>query len=37
MKRTRYDEVCEELVVTPVADELAAYRVTWEGLRTARG
>ncbi len=30
-------EVCEELVVEPVAAELAAYRTTWEGLRTARG
>ena len=29
--------VCEELVVEPVAAELAAYRATWEGLRTARG
>jgi GTP-binding protein EngB required for normal cell division len=30
-------EVAEELVVTPVATELAAYRQTWEGLRKARG
>jgi GTP-binding protein EngB required for normal cell division len=30
-------EVCEELVVDPVAAELAAYRTTWEGLRAARG
>jgi GTP-binding protein EngB required for normal cell division len=29
--------VCEELVVEPVAAELAAYRATWEGLRQARG
>jgi hypothetical protein len=30
-------QVCEELVVEPVATELAAYRATWEGLRKARG
>ncbi|MCW2848351.1 MAG: transporter [Marmoricola sp.] len=30
-------EVAEDLVVTPVAAELEAYRLTWEGLRTARG
>jgi hypothetical protein len=30
-------EVAEELVITPVAAELAAYRQTWEGLRAARG
>jgi GTP-binding protein EngB required for normal cell division len=30
-------EVCEELVVEPMAAELAAYRSTWEGLRKARG
>ncbi len=30
-------EVAEELVIVPVATELAAYRQTWEGLRTARG
>jgi len=29
--------VADELVVTPVSGELAAYRQTWEGLRTARG
>ena len=29
-------EVAEELVVAPVAAELAAYRQTWEGLRKAR-
>jgi hypothetical protein len=29
--------VCEELVVEPVAAELAAHRATWEGLRAARG
>jgi GTP-binding protein EngB required for normal cell division len=29
--------VAEELVIAPVAAELAAYRQTWEGLRTARG
>ena len=29
--------VAEELVVTPVVAELAAYRQTWEGLRKARG
>jgi GTP-binding protein EngB required for normal cell division len=29
--------VADELVVTPVSAELAAYRQTWEGLRTARG
>ena len=28
--------VCEELVVDPVAAELAAHRATWEGLRAAR-
>jgi GTP-binding protein EngB required for normal cell division len=28
--------VCEELVVEPMTAELAAYRTTWEGLRTAR-
>ncbi len=30
-------EVAQELVVEPVAGELAAYRTTWEGLRRARG
>jgi len=30
-------EVAEELVIAPVVAELAAYRQTWEGLRTARG
>jgi hypothetical protein len=29
-------EVAEELVIEPVAAELAAYRETWEGLRRAR-
>ena len=29
-------EVAEELVIAPVAAELAAYRQTWEGLRKAR-
>jgi hypothetical protein len=35
--RDAVDEVAEELVVVPVAAELAAYRQTWEGLRQARG
>ena len=35
--REAVSQVCEELVVEPVAAELAAYRATWEGLRTARG
>jgi len=35
--RAAVAEVAEELVITPVAAELAAYRQTWEGLRTARG
>ncbi len=35
--RAAVTEVAEELVITPVAAELAAYRQTWEGLRTARG
>jgi GTP-binding protein EngB required for normal cell division len=30
-------EVADELVIRPVSAELAAYRQTWEGLRTARG
>ena len=30
-------EVADELVIRPVAAELAAYRQTWEGLRKARG
>ncbi len=30
-------EVCQDLVVEPVAAELDAYRATWDGLRTARG
>ncbi len=30
-------EVAEELVIAPVAAELAAYEQTWEGLRKARG
>jgi GTP-binding protein EngB required for normal cell division len=30
-------DVAEDLVITPVTAELAAYRQTWEGLRTARG
>lgn len=34
--RAAVGEVAEELVVTPVAAELAAYRLTWEGLRKAR-
>ena len=34
--REAVSEVCEELVVEPVAAELAAYRSTWEGLRAAR-
>ena len=34
--RAAVPEVSEELVVEPVAAELAAYRATWEGLRTAR-
>ncbi len=29
--------VAEELVIAPVATELAAHRQTWEGLRRARG
>jgi GTP-binding protein EngB required for normal cell division len=35
--RAAVAEVAEELVITPVGAELAAYRQTWEGLRTARG
>ncbi len=35
--REAVSAVCEELVVEPVAAELAAYRSTWEGLRKARG
>ena len=35
--RAAVAEVAEELVIAPVVDELAAYRQTWEGLRTARG
>ncbi len=35
--RAAVAEVAEELVITPVTAELAAYRQTWEGLRTARG
>jgi GTPase Era involved in 16S rRNA processing len=35
--RSAVAEVAEELVITPVATELAAYRQTWEGLRRARG
>ena len=35
--RAAVAEVAEELVITPVAAELAAYGQTWEGLRTARG
>jgi GTP-binding protein EngB required for normal cell division len=35
--RAAVGEVAEELVIEPVAAELAAYRLTWEGLRTARG
>jgi GTP-binding protein EngB required for normal cell division len=35
--RAAVAEVAEELVSTPIAEELAAYRRTWEGLRTARG
>jgi hypothetical protein len=34
--REAVSAVCEELVVEPVVAELAAYRATWEGLRTAR-
>jgi GTP-binding protein EngB required for normal cell division len=34
--RAAVSVVCEELVVEPVAAELAACRATWEGLRTAR-
>ena len=34
--RVAVSAVCEELVVEPVAAELAAYRATREGLRTAR-
>jgi hypothetical protein len=34
--RAAVSAVCEELVVEPVATELAAHRATWEGLRTAR-
>ncbi len=35
--RAAVAEVAEELVVSPVSAELAAYRQTWEGLRAARG
>jgi GTP-binding protein EngB required for normal cell division len=35
--REAVSAVCEELVVEPVAIELAAYRTTWDGLRAARG
>jgi GTP-binding protein EngB required for normal cell division len=35
--RAAVGEVAEELVSKPIAEELAAYRRTWEGLRTARG
>ena len=35
--RAAVGEVAEELVSKPIAAELAAYRQTWEGLRTARG
>ncbi len=35
--RAAVAKVAEELVVTPVQAELAAYRRTWEGLRKARG
>ena len=35
--RSAVAKVAEELVVTPVQAELAAYRRTWEGLRKARG
>jgi hypothetical protein len=35
--RAAVGDVAEELVSTPIAGELAAYRRTWEGLRTARG
>jgi GTP-binding protein EngB required for normal cell division len=34
--REAVSSVCEELVVEPMTAELAAYRTTWEGLRTAR-
>jgi hypothetical protein len=34
--RAAVAEVAEELVIAPVSAELAAYRQTWEGLRTAR-
>jgi GTP-binding protein EngB required for normal cell division len=34
--REAVSAVCEELVVEPMTAELAAYRTTWEGLRTAR-
>jgi hypothetical protein len=34
--RESVSQVCEELVVEPMAAELAAYRTTWEGLKTAR-
>lgn len=35
--RAAVSVVAEELVIAPVAAELAAHRQTWEGLRTARG
>ena len=35
--RRAVDEVTEELVIEPVEAELLAYRLTTEGLRTARG
>ncbi len=35
--RAAVAKVAEELVVSPVQTELAAYRRTWEGLRKARG
>lgn len=34
--RAAVADVAEELVIAPVSAELAAYRATWEGLRTAR-
>jgi hypothetical protein len=33
--RTAVNSVTQELVVTPLAAELEAYRITSEGLRTA--
>jgi hypothetical protein len=35
--RAAVAEVAEELVIAPIQSELEAHRLTWEGLRQARG